>query len=123
MHKEAETESDICVCVQCSRVCNSLHHLPDATFERPQVIQFSSNFAVMDRRWRGSQGQEALSSLESFHQYKDKLPHLPAGLGCAAATDVYSVYSCLHAAGKYTQVACDPSGAFHYLQVLQTPKV
>ncbi|KAL3161859.1 hypothetical protein ABBQ38_008949 [Trebouxia sp. C0009 RCD-2024] len=72
----------------------------------------------MDRRWRGPQGQEALKSLSSFHEYKDRLNDLPARLNCATAADVYSVYSCLHAAGKSSQVGCDAGGAFTYLQVI-----
>lgn len=78
---------------------------------------------VMDRRWRGPQGQEALKSLSSFHEYKDRLTELPARLRCATTADVYSVYSCLHAAGKPSQVGCDPGGAFIYLQVTHQAQV
>ena len=74
---------------------------------------------LMDRRWRGPQGQEALRSLQSFHAYAARLPNLPSGLSCATAADIYSTYSCLHAAGKQTEVACDPGGAFVYLKVLE----
>ena len=79
--------------------------------------------ARMDRRWRGSQGQEALASLRSFYEYKEGLPDLSAGLGCATSADVYSVYSCLHAAGKLSEVGCDFGGTFVYLQVTHQPKV
>lgn len=78
---------------------------------------------LMDRRWRGPQGQEALKSLSSFHEYKDRLNDLPARLNCATAADVYSVYSCLHAAGKSSQVGCDAGGAFTYLQVIHQAEV
>lgn len=77
----------------------------------------------MDRRWRGPQGQEALASLRSFFDYREGLPDLVAGLGCAASADVYSVYSCLHAAGKLSEVGCDPGGTFIYLKVTHQPKV
>ena len=77
----------------------------------------------MDRRWRGSQGREALASLRSFYEYKEGLPDLLAGLGCATSADVYSVYSCLHAAGKVSEVGCDSGGTFIYLHVTHQPKV
>ena len=77
----------------------------------------------MDRRWRGPQGREALVSLRSFYEYKQGLPDLLAGLGCATPADVYSVYSCLHAAGKMSEVGYDSGGSFVYLQVTHQPKV
>lgn len=75
----------------------------------------------MDRRWRGQQGQDALASLRSFHEYKDTLPDLARDLRCAIPADVYSTYSCLHAAGRVTEVACSPDASLWYLQVRARP--
>ena len=72
----------------------------------------------MDRRWRGQQGQNALQSLRSFYAYKDSLPVLSSDWRCAAAADVYSTYSCLHAAGRETDVKCSSGATLWYLQVL-----
>ena len=77
----------------------------------------------MDRRWRGPEGREALASLRSFFEYTEGLPDLLAGLGCATPADVYSVYSCLHAAGKVSEVGNDSGSTFTYLQVTHQPKV
>lgn len=72
----------------------------------------------MDRRWRGQQGQNALQSLRSFFEYQDSLPVLSSDRRCAAAADVYSTYSCLHAAGRETKVLSSSGANLWYLQVL-----
>ena len=56
----------------------------------------------MDRRWRGQQGKEALSTLQSFHTYRAQLPVLTAGLGVADPADIYAtaVYTPLANARK-----------------------
>jgi len=81
-------------------------------------VQDSGHTALMDRRWRGQQGQEALKSLRSFHEFKDQVPILATGFHCSSVADVYSTYSCLHAAGREIEVCCSPDPTFVYLQVL-----
>ena len=77
----------------------------------------------MDRRWRGQQGQAALKSLQSFYEYRNRLPALAGSQQCASSADIYSTYSCLHAAGRETVPLCSPKQDLIYLQVQGKPEV
>lgn len=77
----------------------------------------------MDRRWRGQQGQQALSTLQSFFSYKEELPVLAADVGLATPADVYSTHSFLHAKGRRTRVVCNSEGTVLYLVVVPEAEV
>jgi hypothetical protein len=53
----------------------------------------------MNRRWQRT-GQPRLATLASFDDFVAKLPQLPRDLNVATASDVYAVYSALHARGR-----------------------
>ena len=72
----------------------------------------------MDRRWRGPDGFRKFKTALSYFRFKAAVPPLSLPTEeewLASHSDLYSVYSNLHAVGRSCHVERSPDRSMHYI--------